>query len=319
MKLKLNFKIGFEVSMRTMKKVIASCIVFVLLLCGMAAAGEYPSVVCTSFPCYDFARAVMGDKAVFLNLLIKPGVEVHSYEPTPADIMAIAGCDLFIYIGGESDAWVEDILASFGSDVPKTLRLFDCVEAVEAEHGHEDDHDHAEEYDEHIWTSPVNAVRMVQAVADALIESHAWYADSWRSNADAYIAEIEILDGQFRAVVEGAARREMIFADRFPFLYFAQEYGIDYVSAFPSCAAESEPSAKTMMGLIDRVITDQIPAIYTIELSSGKTAQTISEETGAKVLTFHSVQNVSEADFSAGESYVSLMQRNLEALKEGLN
>lgn len=302
--------------MRTIKMIISFCIVLALSLCSFAFAGEYPNVVCTSFPCYDFARAVMGEKIGSLNMLIKPGAEVHSYEPTPADIKLIAECDLFIYIGGESDAWVEDILSSFGSDAPQSLRLFDCVEEIEAEHSHE--HDHGE-YDEHIWTSPVNAALMVQAVADALAESHDWYADSWQVNADAYIAEINALDARFRDVVEHAARREMIFADRFPFLYFAREYGLDYVSAFPSCAAESEPSAKTMMELIERVAKDGVPAIYTIELSNGKTAKTISEETGAKILTFHSVQNLTEADFNAGETYLSLMQRNLEALKEGLN
>lgn len=302
--------------MRGIKMIVVLCIVFVFSFSGFALAGEYPNVVCTSFPCYDFARAVMGDKVGSLEMLIKPGAEVHSYEPTPADIMAIAGCDLFIYVGGESDAWVEDILSSFGSDAPKSLRLINCVEQIEAEHGHE--HDHGE-YDEHIWTSPVNAACLVQAVADALCESHGWFADSWQANADAYIAEIEALDRQFRDVAEGAVRREMIFADRFPFLYFAKEYGLDYVSAFPSCAAESEPSAKTMMQLIERVKKDGVPVIYTIELSSGKTARTISEETGAKILTFHSVQNLTEADFNAGETYLSLMQRNLEAMREGLN
>ena len=301
--------------MRAVKTFFALFLVLALTACGTAFAGEEPSIVCTSFPCYDFARAVAGENGQ-VKMLIKPGAEVHSYEPTPADIMAIAGCDLFIYIGGESDAWVEDILSSFGSDAPETLRMFDCVEALEAEH----DHGHEEEeYDEHIWTSPVNAARMVQAVADKLVETHEWYEEVWQGNADAYIQEIDALDEQFRDVVAHAARREKIFADRFPFIYFAREYGIDYVSAFPSCAAESEPSAKTMMELIERVKADGIPAVYTIELSSGKTAQTIAEETGAKILSFHSIQNVSEADFSAGESYVSLMQRNLEALKEGLN
>lgn len=297
----------------------AAVLALLMLLGGMAFADDYPSIVCTSFPCYDFARAVTGGNAE-LKLLIKPGAEVHSFEPTPADIMAVADCDLLIYIGGESDAWVEDILSTFGSDAPDTLRMFDCVEALAAEedHDHAAEHDH-DAYDEHIWTSPVNAQRMVQAVADALSTDFSWCSAAWQANAAAYIAEIAELDAQFQDVVSHAARREMIFADRFPFIYFAKEYGLSYVAAFPSCAAESEPSAKTMMELIDRVQTDGIPAIYTIELSSGKTAAAIAAETGAEILTFHSVQNLSEADFSAGESYVSLMQRNVEALREGLN
>lgn len=309
--------------MRTVKSLLINMLVCLLaaamLPCGAAFAGEYPGIVCTSFPCYDFARAVTGGNAD-LRLLIKPGAEVHSFEPTPADIMAVADCDLLIYIGGESDAWVEDILSTFGSDAPDTLRMFDCVEAEEADHAHDhgSEHDHGE-YDEHIWTSPVNAQRMVQAVADVLSVDFAGQSALWQANAAAYIAEIAEIDARFRDVVSHAARQEMIFADRFPFVYFAREYGLSYVAAFPSCAAESEPSAKTMMELIDRVRADGIPAIYTIELSSGKTAATIAAETGAKILTFHSVQNLSEADFTAGETYVSLMQRNVEALREGLN
>ncbi|MBQ8506027.1 MAG: zinc ABC transporter substrate-binding protein [Clostridia bacterium] len=306
--------------MRIFKILLVFCLVLALCACGANAseAGKKLSIVCTNFPCYDFARAVAGDNAE-LRLLIKPGAEVHSYEPTPADIMAIAECDLFIYIGGESDAWVEDILATFGSDAPESLRMFDCVEAIEGDHGHEHDHHDAAEYDEHIWTSPVNAVRMVEALAAKLSEIDGAKAAAWQENAGAYCAEIEKIDAQFRDIVSTAARTEMIFADRFPFIYFAREYGLDYVSAFPSCAAESEPSARTMMELIDRVAKDKVPAVYTIELSSGKTAQTIAEETGAKILSFHSIQNVSEADFSAGETYLTLMERNIEALKEGLN
>lgn len=305
--------------MRSVKRFFAILLVSALLLGGSAFAGEYPSIVCTNFPCYDFARAVTGGMAD-LRLLIKPGAEVHSFEPTPADIMSIVNCDLFIYIGGESDAWAEDILSSFGSDAPDTLRMFDCVEAMEeGEYDHEHEGAHAHEYDEHIWTSPVNAQRMVRAVADKLNEDFSWNSDAWSANGDAYIAQIGEIDAQFRDVAAHAARREMIFADRFPFLYFIREYGLDYVSAFTSCAAESEPSARVIMELIDRVVRDGVPAIYTIELSSGKTAQTIAEETGAKILCFHSIQNVSESDFSAGESYLSLMARNVEALKEGLN
>lgn len=304
--------------MRSFHKLLTIVLAAALLLSGTALAGETPDIVCTNFPCYDFARAVTGGMAN-LHLLIKPGAEVHSYEPTPADIIAIADCDLFIYIGGESDAWVEDILSSFGDDAPDTLRMFDCVEVVEEADDHEHDGTHEHEYDEHIWTSPVNAQKMVRAIADKLADDFPQYGDDWSANADSYIDEIGKLDAQFRDVVSQAARREMIFADRFPFLYFVREYGLDYVSAFASCASESEPSAKVMMDLIDRVRSDGVSAIYTIELSGGKTARAIAEETGAEILCFHSIQNVSESDFSAGETYLTLMTRNLEALKEGLN
>lgn len=303
-----------------MKKIMALLLVALLGVANIPAfADEYPDIVCTNFPCYDFARAVTGGKAN-LHMLIKPGTEVHSYEPTPSDIMCIAECDLFIYIGGESDAWVEDILSGLGEDTPETLRLFDCVEVLEEAHTHEDEHEdaHTHEYDEHIWTSPVNAQRMVRAIADRLVEDFSQYGDDWSANADCYIDEIGKIDAQFREIVAQSARRDLIFADRFPFLYFVKEYGLEYAAAFSSCSSESEASAKTIASLIDRVKTDEIPVIYILELSNGKLANTIAEETGAEIRTFYSMQNISEADFSAGETYVSLMTKNIEALKEGI-
>lgn len=309
--------------MRNLKTLICIELLLALTACALGtahAAEGKRSIVCTSFPCYDVARAVAGDRAE-IQLLIKPGAEVHSFEPTPSDILSLAGCDLFAYVGGESDAWVTDILSSFGGDAPRTLRFFDCVEGIEAEHDHggEAEHHDEVEYDEHIWTSPVNACAMVNAMADALCEIDAENGALYRENASAYISEIEALDAQIRDVVANAARREVIFADRFPLLYFAREYGLDWCAAFPSCSSESEPSAKTIAALIDRVVSDGIPVIYVLELSNGRTAQAISAETGAQVRTFYSMQNVTESDFAAEETYVSLMQRNIAALQEGLN
>jgi len=292
------------------------CALLMLAMCVGSASADGLNIVCTSFPCYDFARAVAQDTAD-IHMLMKPGSEVHVYEPTPSDIMAIAGCDLFVCIGGESDAWVEDILESFGMDAPQTLRLMECVQPVEV--AHEGGHHHEAEYDEHIWTSPVNAMRMVETVKTTLCALDSENAPIYEANCAAYMHEISRIDEEIRAIVADAARTELVFADRFPFIYFTREYGLSYMSAFPSCAAESEPSAKTMAELIQKVVRDAIPAVYTIELSSGRTAQTIYEETGAEVLTLHSVQTVSETDFSAGESYVSLMERNVEALRKGLS
>ena len=290
-------------------------VVFALLmLCFGCASAEDISIVCTSFPCYDFARAVAScDENI--RLLIKPGAEVHSYEPTPADIMALADCDLFVYIGGESDAWVEDILASFGDDAPATLRLMECVETA----AHVDDHHHGEKYDEHIWTSPVNAQKMVRAMEEKLSGIDIENAEAYSANADEYCGQIAEIDAEIRAVVDTCARRELVFADRFPFIYMANEYGLDYVSAFASCSAESEPSAKTMAMLIEKVAFENIPVVYTIELSTQKTARAIAEETGAEIVMLHSIQTLSEADFASGESYVSLMNKNVEALRKGLN
>ena len=300
-----------------LKKIFAAIIMCICLVCSLSIsfAENKLSIVCTSFPCYDFVRAVAGEHAN-IQLLIKPGAEVHSFEPTPAHVMAIADCDLFVYVGGESDAWVLDILESFGKEAPQTLRFFDCVEAIETEHEHDHD-DHV--YDEHIWTLPRNASIMISALENALCSIDEEYSAEYSANAHAYQAEIAKIDEEITGVLNQAARREMIFADRFPFLYFADAYDIEWYAAFESCSSESEPSAKTIAQLIDRIIRDDIPVVYKLELSSGKTAQTIMEETGAKVLVFHSIQNVSEDEFAAGESYVSLMRKNIEALKEGLN
>ena len=317
----LDFKIVLrykELAMLRLKKLLCALLALAAMLAGCAFAGEYPTIVCTSFPCYDFARAVVGDQG-HVQMLIKPGAEVHSYEPTPADIMAIAGCDLFVYVGGESDAWVEDILASFGSEAPETLRFFDYMEEFEeAQHDHAHD-DHALEYDEHIWTNPKNAMVMVEALAEKICETYGLSSDVYRANADAYITEIAEIDAAFAEIAADSVRREMIFADRFPFIYFAHEYGIEWKAAFESCSSESEPSAKTMMELIDHIIRNDVPVVYTIELSNAKTAKTIANETGVEICTFHSVQNVTEVDFAAGETYVSLMNKNVEALQKGLN
>ena len=301
-----------------MKKLIAALtalVMFSICLCACAEA-EKLSIVVTDFPCYDFARAVAGDRAE-ITMLIKPGAEVHSYEPSPGDIVAVMEADLFIYIGGESDSWVEDILASMNGDAPASLRMFEHVETLGGDHDEHDGHEHA--YDEHIWTSPVNAVKMVNAVADSLCALDEAHTEEYRAAADEYIAGINEIDAAIRECVEGADRLELVFADRFPFMYLAHEYGLSYSAAFPGCAGETEPSAQTVMELIDKVITEGIPAIYVIEMSSGNVAGAISESTGAEVLTLHSVQNITADEFAAGETYVSIMWKNVAALEKGLN
>lgn len=323
MKLKMKFKMKEPDINMKLKKILIALAALALFACvGTSAEGRL-NVVAVNFPCYDFARQVLGDLGD-ATLLVHPGVEVHSYEPSPADIIAIGEADLFVYIGGEGDTWVDNILSGFdASEAPATLRMMDAVTPLEEEeHEHDHGHDHAEEgpeYDEHIWTSPKNAAAMVDALAAALQAVDPEHADAYGENAAAYQAQIEAVDGEIEAIVAGAARRELVFADRFPFLYFVRAYGLDYLAAFPSCTADTEPTPQTIMGLIDRVRQDGIPAVYTIELSSQNVARTVAEETGAKILTLHSMQTVTQDEFDAGESYVSLMRGNVEALREGLN
>ena len=299
-----------------MKKLILLA-ALLLALGAMACAEGGLNVVAANFPCYDFARQVLGDRGS-ATLLIHPGVEVHSYEPSPADILAISGADLFVYIGGEGDAWADGILAGFGDDGPAALRMMDAVTPLEEEGGESHAHE-APEYDEHIWTSPKNASAMVRALADALCDIDPDGAEAYRAAAADYAAQIDGVGAELAAIVEGAARRELVFADRFPFLYLVRDYGLDYVAAFPSCTADTEPTPQTMLDLIQRVAQDKIPVIYTIELSTQAVARAVAEETGAAIRELHSMQTVTQDQFDAGETWVSLMEKNVGAIREGLN
>ena len=277
------------------------------------------------FPHYDFARAAGGSK-VSLHMLLKPGTEAHSYEPSPEDIKRIQRADIFLYTGAENDVWAEDILASLPGKGPDTLRLLDCVQAKEEElvegmqeeaEEHEDDGEI--EYDEHVWTSPRNAILIMQRITDMLCEKDAADAEYFRANCAAYCAELELLDAQFRETVASAGRRTIVFGDRFPFRYFADEYGLSYYAAFPGCASDVEVNAQTMKFLINKVRAEKIPVVFSIELSSGKIADAICEASGAKRLPLYSCHNLTADEFKAGETYVSLMKKNVEALRVALN
>ena len=300
-----------------MKKRFLLIVIAALTLCAAGRAEGRLNIVATDFPCYDFARQVAGE-AADVTLLIHPGVEVHSYDPSPADILAINDADLFVYIGGEGDAWADGILAGFDGEGPQTLRMMDAVALLEEE-GEEEAHGHeAPEYDEHIWTSPRNAASMVRALSDALTQIDPERAEAYAQGADVYIAEIDRIDAAFREIVDHSELKEVVFADRFPFLYFVREYGLDYVAAFPSCTADTEPTPQTILTLIREVTANDLPAVYTIELSTQAVARTVAEETDAAILTMHSIQTVTQDEFDAGETYVSLMWKNVEALREGL-
>ena len=292
---------------------LALCLLLTACSAGAESGGEPLRVVATDFPCYDLARQVLGSDAS-LTLLIRPGMDTHTYEPTPADAKAVYEADVLIYIGGTSDAWVEDMLA----DAPGVMavRMMDSVQPIEeahAEHGHEDI-----SYDEHIWTSPVNMRAMLSSVEEALCAADPDGASTYRANAEAYDAQLVQLDQTFRDLVSGAARTELIFADRFPFLYFAREYGLSYVSAFSGCSEESQPSVQAVAALIDAVEQDGVPVIYVIEMSTGDVARAVAEQTGAEIVEMHSCQSVTGEEFEAGETYLSLMTRNVEALRKGL-
>lgn len=312
----------------------------VILAAGIAAAAatgcgvkqEEPDdgklkIVTTIFPQYDFVRAIAGGTgAVNVRMLLSPGEEVHSYEPTPLDIKEIQNCDLFIYVGAENDVWVDRILENMGDKRPETLRLVDLTETVAEESvegmmeekGHDHEESREEEADEHVWTSPVKAAEITEAIAQKMAELDPANADDYLANAQDYEAKILDLDAQFRQIAENAERKVLVFGDRFPIRYFAEEYGLDYFAAFPGCSSESEPSASTLAFLIDKVREEEIPVVFSIEFSNGNIARAICESTGAVQRTYNSCHNVTKEQMENGATYVSLMSENLEAVREAL-
>lgn len=300
-----------------------------LLLAGCAAPGGAPgdgriSVVTTLFPYYDFARAIVGDRAD-VTLLLSPGREAHSFEPTPLDAVAIAKADVFVYNGGESEQWVDQMLGAAGEDIGTVLCMMDFVEAYEEEFVEgmqgveEEDGDSDEiEYDEHVWTAPANAAALCEALCGAVCAADPVNAEAYRANCAAYVAEIEALDARFWALRERAGRDLVVFAGRMPMLYFCEEYALRYRAAFHGCSSDTEPSPATLKYLIDKVADEGVPVVYSVDLDSKKIAEAVSERTGAAVDTLYSLQTVSRADFDAGETYVTLMERNLNALERGI-
>ncbi|MCI2208129.1 MAG: metal ABC transporter substrate-binding protein [Atopobiaceae bacterium] len=284
------------------------------------------SIVTTNFAEYDFARQVAGD-AADVSLLLKPGADAHSYEPTPQDIVSIQDSDLFVYVGGDSDAWVDDVIGSMDQSRMHPFRLMDNVDTVDevVPEGMQDDEDDdtsgddAPEQDEHVWTSPVNAMRIVRAMCDELCRIDPDDAETYRTNTDAYLGKLQELDDEFRDVAANAKRTEIVVGDRFPFRYLCDEYGITYYAAFPGCSTETEASASTVAFLIDKVKQDDIPVVFHIELSDERMCDSICAATGAKKELLDAVHNVSEEDFDAGVTYVDLMQHDVEVLREALD
>lgn len=283
------------------------------------------SVVATIFPPYDFTRQIGGEN-INVTMLLKPGIESHSYDPTPQDIIKIQNCDLFIYVGGESDEWVKDILNSNDKKPKKVIALMDCVDVVEEEtvegmdSGKEEHNDGDKvEYDEHVWTSPKNAVLITKKICSVLSEIDKSNAKLYEANTKEYCTKLSSLDSKFRNITDNAKRKTIVFGDRFPFRYFADEYSLKYYAAFPGCSSETEPSAATISFLINKVKSEKIPVVFSIELSNGKVSDTICESTGAKKLTFNSCHNITQKQFDSGVTYIDLMNENVNSLREALS
>ena len=313
---------------KSLTKITSAVLSALLLIMLLPGCGSTPgaavkkdgrvSVVATIFPAYDFARAVAGDRAD-ITMLLPPGSEIHSYEPTPQDIIRIQNCDVFIYNGGDSDAWVDDVLSSIKNDMI-VVRMTGCVKTLDEENkaGMTVHEEGGEEPDEHVRTSPVNAEKISAAIEKALAEKDPAGAEDYAAALENYTAELQKLDTAFRNTVDSGVRRTLVFADRFPVRYFTEEYGLDYYAAYPGCAEDAEPSAKTVAFLIDKVRQEKVPYVLYIEFSNEKMADVICEDTGCGKLEFDSCHNVSKADFDSGTTYLELMWKNVDTLRKAL-
>ena len=292
------------------------------------------NVVTTIFPIYDWVREVVGDDAahVRITLLLDSGVDLHSYQPSARDILTISTADLFIYVGGESDEWVEDVLGSAMNPDLKAISLVEAmgseikeeetVEGMEEEHDEEEDHGEEHEADEHVWLSLRCAGKLTEVIADALAEIDPDYADHYRGNAAAYADRLAALDEQYAEVISHSRYKTILFGDRFPFRYLADDYGLEYFAAFSGCSAESEASFATVAFLAAKVDELGLPAVLTIEHPRTRIAETVVQNTAAKdqkILVLDSMQGTTALDIQGGMTYLSVMEANLEVLKEALN
>lgn len=328
-----------------MKKLISLLLSAVLLAsllagCGTVAPESHGDikVVTTIFPIYDWIREVAQDDVdINLDLLLDNGVDLHSYQPTAKDIMDISDCDIFIYVGGESDEWVDDTLAQADNKNMTVLDLMDILgdkakeEEVkegmqeddhEHEEGKEEEHEEGPEYDEHVWLSLKNTSLFVDKIAEALSKADPQHADAFKANAASYQEKLSALDTQYQQAVDNASVKTLLFGDRFPFRYLTDDYGLDYYAAFVGCSAESEASFETISFLSGKVDELNLKSIMQIETSDGSIAKTVKDNTKTKdqqILTLDSLQGVTSDRVQAGETYLSIMESNLEILKQALS
>lgn len=304
-----------------MKKIISIFLLFVVTF-AFCSCGEVErstgkiSVVTTIFPYYDFARSV-SKGTCDVDMLLKPGSDVHSFEPTPSDILKIRNADLFIYNGGESDEWVDSILESLGdTDKPVVMKMTDYVKPLtemDADHHAED------EEDEHIWTSLDNAKTLVSKISDEVSKLDQKHKTVYNINGLDYIEKISKVQSEIENTVNSSESKKIVVGDRFPLLYFATEFSLDWECAFPGCSTETEPSLDRLSKLTDTIEKDKIKTILKLEMSENKVADTLADETNTKVRTFYSAESVSKEEFANNVTYVDLMERNNNALKEALS
>ena len=313
---------------------IIICVIIILIIAGVGLALSLQGkndindngkmkIVVTTFSCYDLSRQIVGDKAN-VAFLLGPGVDAHSYEPSSGDLTKIQNADVFIYIGGEMEKWVDKVLDAKIIDENKTtlIKVSDCVETIEEQEvdGVEVEAKEEEDgaFDEHIWTSPTNAILMMEYLSDNFSKKDPENQEIYKNNSKEYIEKIKEVGQKIQEIVNNKKRDRLVFGDKMPMQYFLNEYDLKASAAFSGCSTEADPSAKTITYLINKVKEENIPVVLYIELSTGKTAKSIAKETGAKAMQIQTLHNISKEDFNNGETYVSLMTRNLDVLKEAL-
>lgn len=341
-----------------------ACAIFVATLFALVACGDTSknnttkesklSVVTTIYPEFSWTKSILGNRAdsVKLELLMKNGVDLHSYKPTAHDVAKIASADMVIYVGGESDEWIKDALAASPKKGRIEINLMDVlgdrvkaeeiVEGMQAEEEHHDHnkitepavvthndehehhhHDEEVENDEHVWLSLKNAEIIVKKIAEELSKLDAAHATIYKQNTDAYVAQIQSLNAEYRETVEKAARKTVLFGDRFPFRYLVDDYSIKYYAAFVGCSAESEASFETIAFLAGKMDAESLPVIFTIENSNGTIAKAVlaasKKSQNAQILILNSMQSITEKQIAEGIDYLSLMKSNLDVLKKALN
>lgn len=303
-----------------MKKLFSLLMCGILMLCFTSCTTENNlknqklQIVTTIFPLYDFARQVGGEKAD-VTLLLPSGAEVHSYEPSPQDVIKIKESDLFIHLGMGADPWTEALINSNDTKPKNELSAMEYADLLGEEHSH----DHSSQmalYDQHIWTSIENAEEIAEAIKDALCRIDAKNAQYYEKRAEAYEDKLSRLDEKFEELTENHQGSTLVFADRFAFRYFTEEYNLNHFAAFPGCSSESEPSARTVSQLIDMVKKEKIPVVFYTETSNQKLADTVCEETGAEKMLLHSCHTVTKEQLEGGITYTDLMEGNYEALKK---
>lgn len=323
-----------------LKKVILVIVLIAIILVGIIAGvvfgkknktlnnnnTEKIKVTASNFASYDFLRAIIGDNDnVELTFLLGPGKDAHSYDPTAQDLITIQNSDLFIYIGGEMEKWADRVLPTLDTGNTKVICVADDIKTIDEQEidGAEPEEEEDEEegaFDEHIWTSPDNAITMVNTLEKSMEEIDSSNSSKYKQNAENYIAKIKNVDKQIQEIVDNKKRDRLVFGDKMPMQYFINYYKLQVSAAFSGCSTETEPSSKTIAYLVNKAKEEKTPVILYIELNNGKVANTIANEVGngCRAMQIQTLHNVSKTDFDNGETWVSLMERNLDVLKAAL-